>query len=427
MDEKAGKQDPVLRVLLSLGRIILVAALIIYLLYHLTNGFSKDMKTLIVKPVTEEMSVTATGMIVRDEKKLYSSVDGVISYLYEDGEKVRINSKVANVYSGISNGETVSRIAEIDRAIELLEAAEIDENTRISDAQTAKKEISSLIFDLSNALGHRAFADVMPMADSLLAATVRRDTILGGVAGTGETALSLKAERESLVLSLSGEAQSVRTPVAGYFYSYTDGGEDAFDFASAESLTLAEYRVKASLANENDGAIGKIVLSPAWYLLLPVSEDEAKQFKAGQSYDVRFGGDGITLSMKLEAKNADGGESLLVFKSSRMPSGFLFDREQNVSVTTGSITGYKIPASALRVLDGVVGVYVQSGNNIKFRVVEQIYESGAYTFVRTDTEAVSVNTEDDDPENDRVFGGIALYDAVIVGGAKDLSPDRIID
>ena len=427
MDEKVQKKDPVLRVLLSLGRILLVAALIVYLLYHLTNGFSKDMKTLIVKPVSEELSVSASGMIVRDEVKISADTSGVISYTYADGEKVKINSKVATVYPGKGNGEAVSRIAEIDRAIELLSLAEIDENTRVSDAGIAKKEISELLAKISDGVSRKDYGGVKTWADALLAASVRRNTILSGE-GAGETISELKAERDMLMSTLSGVSSVARTPVAGYFYSYTDGGEDLFDFGAVESLTPAEYSVKASFALGADkNSVGKIVLSPFWYLVLPLEYESAKAFRAGQNYDVVFGGDGVTLSMKLAAKNEGDGESLLVFKSNIMPSGFSFDRVQNVTVVSGSVKGYKIPASALRVVDGLVGVYVQSGNNIKFRVVEQIYESGAYTYVRTDTKAVSVNTEDDDPENDVTYSGIALYDAVIIGGAKDLSPDRIID
>ena len=421
------RQDPVLRVLLSLGRGALVIALIIYLLYHLTNGFSAEMKTQIVKPVTESVTVSASGTVVRDETVITSGTHGVVSYLVSDGERVKVGAKVATVYSGVSDTGAVARISEIDSAIELLELAEVDERTNISDGTAAKREISSLLMMASEQIGKGNYAGLSKITDKLLMTSIRRDTILSDGEGAGATLRELNAERDRLVASLGGVSSTVSAPFAGYFYSYSDGGENAFDFDSVSDLTAAEYRVKAGfIATADKNAIGKMVRTPKWYLLLPIAED-AKHFKAGSKYEIYFEADGIKQEMLLEKKNAGEGESLLVFSSIAMPEGFSFDRTQNVSIAVSSVSGYKVPMSALRVVEGYVGVYVRSGNNIKFRVAEQIYESGAYVFLATDTEGVTLYENDDDETNDIYCKGLSLYDAVIVSGAKDLSPDKIVN
>ncbi len=428
MDEKKKKQDPVARVLLSLMRGVLVLALFFYLLYHLTSGFSVEMKTQVVKPVSEDIAVASAGAILRDEAVITSDTTGVVSYLYSDGEKVKVGARVATVYSGTSDTSTVARIAEIDRAIELLSLAEVDERTNISDGAAAAREISALLMSASEQIGKGKYGEISEIADNLLTTALRRDTILSDGEGAGATLRALNEERESLVSSLTGVTSSVKAPFAGYFYSYADGGEGIFDFENAKSLTASEYRVKLGLMDESGGnAVGKIVRSPKWYLLLPVGTEEARLFKAGGSYEVSFEADGIKLTMLLEAKNDGENESLLVFSSSLMRGGFSFDRMQNVSVTASTVSGYKLPSSALRVVDGYVGVYIRSGNNIKFRVVEQLYESGAYVFVSTETEGVTLYQNDSDETNDLYCKGLSLYDAVIVSGAKDLSPDRIVN
>ncbi|MBR5539216.1 MAG: hypothetical protein IKU61_04885 [Clostridia bacterium] len=430
MDEKESEKrpDPVLRVLKSLARGVLVLALFFYLLYHLTSGFSTEMKTQVVKPVTEAISVFGKGTVVRDEKVITSGTSGVVSYIYEDGEKVKINSRVAKVYSNASDEDALCRIAEIDRAIELLTLAEIDTDTRVSDGTAAKREISSLLMNVSQGIGKGEYGKVAYASDRILTEAVRRDTILSGGGGAGETLAALRDERSRLAATLGGTETVVKAPWAGYFYSHTDGGEVTFDFSGVSGLSPAEYRVKADMAGTAvANAVGKIVRSPKWYLLLPVEETEARVFGAGKSYDVAFEGDGITVKMLLESKNEGDGESLLVFSSKLMPSGFSFDRRQNVSVVSDTVSGYKIPLSALRVVDGYVGVYVRSGNNIKFRAAEQLYESGAYVFLATDTEGITLYAADEDETNDIYCKGLSLYDAVIVGGAKDLSPDRIVN
>lgn len=428
MDEREKKQDPVARVLMSLARGALVLALFFYLLYHLTSGFSVEMKTQVVKPVSEDITVSAAGVILRDEAVIKSDVEGVVSYPYSDGEKVKKGARIATVYSGTTDTKTVARIAEIDRATELMSLAEVDERTTVSDGADAAEEISELLMSASEQIGKGKYGEISEIADRLLTTAVRRDTILSDGEGAGATLRALNEERERLTASLSGVASSVTAPFAGYFYSYADGGEGVFDFNSAKSLTADEYRVKIGLMGDADRtAVGKIVRSPKWYLMLPVSTDEAKLFNAESKYDVLFEADGIKLSMLLEARNDSEGESLLVFSSSLMPGGFSFDRMQNVSVVASSVSGYKLPLSALRVVDGYVGVYIRSGNNIKFRVVEQLYESGTYVFVSTKTEGVTLYQSDSDEENDVYCKGLSLYDAVIVSGAKDLSPDRIVN
>ncbi|MBQ4599058.1 MAG: hypothetical protein IJB19_04030 [Clostridia bacterium] len=431
MEEKESEQrrDPVARFWLSLLRGALILGLLFYLLYHLTNGFSAEMKTQTVKLTAEEQLLSTIGTVVRAELPVSASRSGVVSYHIADGEKVKANAKVAMVYSGYADSDTVARIAELDRSIELLEAAGIDGDTHVSDAADAEREIASRLLTLSEQIGRGDFSGAGEGADSLLSTFVRRDTILSGSGDSTRATLSaLRAERESLAASLTGGSTAVRASRAGYFYSYADGGETVFNYDSVESLTPAEYRAGLSaMQSASAGTVGKIVLYPRWYLLCPVAEEEAKTLKAGSTYTLYFAGGSERLSMTLSAKNEGDGEVLLVFSTLEMPEDFDFDRTQKVSIVTETISGYKLPASALRIVDGNVGVYIRSGNTVKFRLVEVFYESGAYVFVRTDTAGQTLYANDADATNDIYCKGLSLYDNVIVSGAKELSPDRIVN
>ena len=431
MEEKETEQrrDPVARFWLSLLRGALILGLLFYLLYHLTNGFSAEMKTQTVKLTAEEQLLSAVGTVVRAEVPVRASESGVVSYDVSGGEKVKANAKVAMVYSGYAESDTVARIAELDRSIDLLEAAGIDGDIHVSDAADAEREITARLLTLSEQLGRGDFSSAGEGADGLLSTFVRRDTILSGSGeGTLATLSALRAERESLAASLSGGSTAVRASRAGYFYSYADGGETGFAYDSVGKLTPAEYHAGLStMQAASAGTVGKIVLYPRWYLLCPVREEEAASLKAGGTYTLYFSGSGERISMTLSAKNAGDGEVLLVFSTLEMPDSFDFDRTQKISIVTDTVSGYKLPASALRIVDGSVGVYIRSGNTVKFRLVEVFYESGAYVFVRTDTEGQTLYANDADPSNDIYCKGLSLYDNVIVSGAKELAPDRIVN
>ncbi len=429
MEEKETKQrDPVVRFLLALLRGVLLLGLLFYVLYHLTGGFSAEMKTQTVRLSSEEQLLSAVGTVVRAEVPIEAPASGVVSYHFADGEKVKANAKVAMVYSGYAEGDTVARIAELDRAIDLLEEAGIDGDTHVSDGVAAEHAIKEQLLALSEQIGRGDFSGAAQDADRLHATMIRRDAILAESADSTRATLSaLRAERESLAASLLGGSTAVRTSRAGYFYSYADGAELLFDYVNIEALTPQAYRVKLSaMQTASSVAIGKIVLGPRWYLLCPVHADAAATLQTGRAYTLLFA-DGMRLSMTLAAKNTGEGEALLVFSTQQMPEGFDFDRTQKVSIVTGTVSGYRLPASALRLVDGKVGVYIRSGNTVKFRLVEVAHESGAYVFVRTDTEGQTLYAADDDPANDIYCKGLSLYDNVIVSGARELFPDRIVN
>ena len=117
---------------------------------------------------------------------------------------------------------------------------------------------------------------------------------------------------------------------------------------------------------------------------------------------------------------------MLIFSALGMPEGFTFDRTQRASLVRDTVSGYRIPASALRVVEGVVGVYIRSGNTVRFRTADVLYESGAYVYIDTETEGVTLYADDTDAENDLYCEPISLYDAVIVSGARDLIPEGIV-
>lgn len=428
-NESVEKQNTFVQMLLSALRIALIAGLIIYVLYHLTGGFSAEMKTETVRIYNEEVSVNVTGAVVRSEKVVENSLLGVVNYRFANGERVGVNSEVATVYSEGQNAETIGRIAELDKSIELLDGFDFDEEISVSDGIAAGHEISDRLFNVSYSLGRGDFAAVLDNKEPILKSQITRSIALGdgGEAAKG-TLSELRSERSTLVSSLGGQSSTVRTKYSGYFYDSVDGGEDAFDYASVKELTPSSYRECMQNVGESDPlAVGKIVTSPRWYFACPVKTSEAANLKVGKKYDIDFAESDMRIQMTLDAKNEEGDELLLVFTTNVIPSGFDFGRVQKASIVKETVSGYRVPSSSLRVVDSTVGVYIRSGNTVKFRVADVIYESGAYSFVSTDTEGKTLYADDADAENDVYCKGLSLYDNVIVSGAKELTPDRIVN
>lgn len=424
--QEAGVSSRGARFLLALLKILLVAGLVFYILYHLTNGFSSELRTVSAVASEERVTLELTGTIVRDETVIEAG-NGAISYQFRDGERVKIGARVAILYSGYADAASVERLAELDRAIAQLEAVDTDSDTTVADGIAAESQAMELLLAVSEARSRGELYEASAHAETLLAALSRRNSILAGGEGVSAKLASLKSERERVALSLSGGSTSVRAPLAGYFYSSTDGYENHIAYDAVETLTPSAYREALTAPPSALGTLGKIVRLPKWYLVCETDKETGAALSTGKNYTLLFSGGRAEISMRLEAVNTDESGALLIFSTQRMPEDFDFARTQHVELVTDTVFGYKIPASALRLVDGSVGVYIRSGNTIKFRLADVIYESGSSVFVSMSTEGKTLYADDDDPANDLYCSGLALYDNVIISGARELFPDKIVN
>ncbi len=427
-DEKE-KQPLALRILLSSARVVLIVGLFLYVLYHLTGGFSTELETETVNIHSEHITLSLDGVIVQSEIPVENVSGGVASYRYANGTRVNKGAKIAVVYGSGNDAQTVARVAEIDNTIDFLSEIGIDKSLTATDGVVAGKKISSFLLDASDSISRGQYGAVAEGNKALLESFLLRNAALDGEKDNVKNALeALESERARLAQSLSGITNEIKAKEAGYFYDYADGGENIFDYDRITSLTLDEYREgREKLANVGSNAVGKIVTLSKWYFVCSLKKADAVMLTEGNSYDIFFRMSDMNVKMRLERKNSTGDETLLVFSAKEMQSGFDFSREQKVTVTADTVSGYRVPSSALRMVDGVVGVYIRSGNTIKFRVCDVIYESGTYALINTETEGVTLYASDEDSENDLYCKGLSLYDNVIISGAKELYPDRIVN
>ena len=78
-------------------------------------------------------------------------------------------------------------------------------------------------------------------------------------------------------------------------------------------------------------------------------------------------------------------------------------RIEDIQIVTEEYTGYKIPNSAIRTVDGEKGVYVVRGNLLGFRKIHILYSTDSYSIV-------------DNPDGES--GYIKLYDKVVTKGVE---------
>jgi hypothetical protein len=396
--------------------------LIWYIIYHLFNGFQTKLETVPAILETKSNSMLLDAYIVRDETVLYATNEGGVNYLYDDGAKVSAGTVVAKIYSGEGAREVADKILSIDKTINILENSSVSGNATKTDTIAIDRKINDIFFIIRDKIEDGDVEFALYRKDELLTYLNKRQVITQNVSGFDEQIIALQAERNELTGQLINLDESITVLKPGYFYSNADGYENTFDYSNIQSMTLKQYYDAVDsdpIDHSNSLAVGKLINSPEWYVMSEISSDQLKKFTEGNTYPLTFPyNSDVVIKMKLERiiKENNSESAVLVFKTNTMPDNFNYLRKQSVQIVEESYTGYKIPSNALRVVDGVKGVYILSGNTVKFKEVEVLIEFSGYFLVKEQPTYL---------EDENYNKKLGLYDIVIISG-KNLYDGKIV-
>lgn len=404
-----------------IATIAVAAAALAYLGYHFFEGFSADIETEYATLVTDSDVVPLDAYIMRSESVIFaaSATSGhSVGYVFSDGTKVHGGQVVANIYTG--DGSSDEAIVDLDRRIDLLESSNLTDGMTSSDTYVIDSKIQNYYYLIhqSTLLGN--YSNLTKRRDELLTLINKRRILTGVTTGYSDRIESLTAERAMLSAGQDTIAESVGAPYAGYFYSTTDGYESTFSASKVESLTLAEFdkMLSSQPTRYSDRTVGKMVSDFNWYIVCETTRDSLRYFTKGYSYYVNFPyNDDISIKMTLSNIVSEVGSDrvLLVLETERIPEDFSFRRMQPVELVRSSYTGYRVPISAARLVDGKQGVYIMIGNTIEFREIDILLEMDGYYIVA-----------EQDPVNDPDYASkLGLYDQIVVSG-KNLYDGKLI-
>ncbi len=407
------------KILRYVASIIVFVLLASYLCYHIFFSSTQNIITEIAKPITEEVTLSADGYIMRNETVLNSNIEHAsVAYFFDDGTKIAKNSTVASLYSG-ENTENGNALINIDKQIDFLEKSNVDTIYKTSDTKTVDSKLSELFYGIRYSIEGGSITNVIDQSEDMLMFMNRRMIITGELSSFSPKIESLKSEREKYQASLGNSSSSVVSSISGYFYADCDGYEDYFSADIARSMSYDEFVSLTKLSPKDTSmTVGKMAYDYTWYLVCPTDKTELKDFAAGELYDIIFEANSNTkLSMKLARivsdKKSDG--SLLVFSSNNCPEGFHFSRMQPVKVVKSSVSGIKVPVGALRVIDGQTGVFILYGSRVRFRGFEILAQNENYY----------IASIPDPIEDNPNYTPLKVYDNLVVSG-KELYDGKVV-
>ena len=394
-------KDYLKKVLLRVSGTVLGLLMIAYIGYQIWHKVTSNVKCIPASPYTYTVKSTGEGYVFRSETVIESPGTGAVVSGVSAGTKVSAYSEVASLYSS-GSADIEQKLADIDEQIALLSVSSDTENVTNRDVSKLDAETYALITEMRRCAEQGRFAEAVSHKLNLITKVNRRNAASGTGGDLAAKIAELERERAGLTSALGTLLSVVKTPCSGWYYPDTDGYENIFSADGISGMTYDDFKnIVSSNAADTSRDAGKTVTSPVWYFAfeLPKSSLDAK--KPGEEYTVFFPHNrGAKIVMTLEKICPGGDTGVAVFKTDKTPDGFDFARMQSYELLENEYTGFKVPKSAVRVIDGQMGVYVLTGEVVHFRKIEVMteYESN-YIVVMNHDEAAEEETEENRDNN----------------------------
>lgn len=426
MPEERPKKRNTGRIIIGVS-ITLVLVFVIFL-FITTNFLSNNM--LVTETAYHAVAydvVKTTALVARDEEYIPASSGGVLMYAVSDGDKVTAGGTIATAYRSESDVIKTLRMSEIDDRISYLES--LNSLTRSSNIEldTVNNQIKEKLVTLLDGINTRSFSAI-PGAEEELMTSIYRKQILTGEQGKFDDKIAqLKAEKETLASSVGAPTGKVTSAYSGYFVSSVDGYEHSIDLDSLDTMRYEDYEIISAAEPDSDAYIGKVIRGVNWYMICPVTSDQATNISHySTSVSIRMP---YALSEEIPAKVmyvspvSSDGNAVVVLKCTYMNEALSKIRTETVEIVVNSFEGIKISKAAIH--DGeltrtytdesgnrqsetktVQGVYVEYGNELRFRQIVIAYAGEDYVICN------------ENPDPDLLFTGetISLYDQVVTEG-----------
>ena len=366
-------------------------------------------------------SVPCRGIAIRSESVIDFNTAGTLNFRVNDGDKVATDSIVADVFLS----KTVARDVKL-RTVLMNEYYAFSNAAKAShyvvpNLDLMSDQIHRLMINLSQSIDEDSFSS---FAENRLA-SLEALSIFASATGTDlmlDSNIShLLEEIEAIDTKMLTKSGVIRASEGGYFASFTDGLEDIYcndnnvymrhddadDLLTRTPLGLADIEklITSGVNNPNNNSC-KVILDYTWHFAALVDSKFAQRFFVSQalSLDLNYAlVKGLPVTIEAVAGAEDSEYAMILFSCEYLNSDLTGLRIEEGEISFRNYRGIRIPRSAIRVIDGKVGVFTKYDSKVMFKKIDYIYETDEYI--------LAVPSEKGDE--------LKLYDEIILEG-KDL-------
>ncbi len=358
---------------------VLLVAVLAYFGMQIYAYASDPLSTTYLYESSAVDSVVLNGVLVRDEEVLSSS-NNTLYHVRNEGERVGIGQTVAVEYRSADALTVVETYRSKELQLEQLTfalASYLDGDAALKMDDTIRDALLSLRREISS--GDYTVSD--EALSSLKAAIMKRDYTYTSKEDMEQRIDMLEDELKGLEQSLAG-SQDITADRSAIYSAECDGYEAVLTPETLDTLTAGTLSsIKPTNVQSN---VGKLIYGDRWYYVASISEADAHKLDKLSTLTMRFA-KGLNRDVKMTVDKLSGSENgrcLLVLHSDKYLSATTLLRRQSAEIILKEYTGLRIPANALRVSDGVAGVYCVAGQTACFKPVQVIYQGDNYVLAK---------------------------------------------
>ncbi len=347
-------------------------------------------------------SVTLPGVAVFEATAVPGG--GSLGYLVADGERVTGGTVLAEQYTDAAQGLERERLDRLESEISLLERSQTGAATDLSQLTGQGRQA---LYALLDALDGASYAGAGAAGDAFVLAQNRIQLRTGESEGFDGLLAELRAQQETLQTQLDA-LPTVTAGSNGYFVSAAAAAPPALDKATLDAMSAADLAalLDSGVPGPDGGAAGYIVSGFNWRFYAVCDADQAARLEGLSTVQISVPGkqDAPLKASVVELAPDEGGQlSKLVLECEVINADVLSLGQEEARIDLHTYTGIRIDRSALHIVDGERGVYVDYGGIVRFRRISAIYENENYILAGTDG---AVGTENE----------VRLYDEIITEG-----------
>lgn len=413
-------------------RAFFICFVLIYLLFRSIPAlYATIVKTTLIEEGIMEESIDLKGVIIRNEKLYRSDGEGKVKLFREEGDRVKVGTKVAEVKLTNDDSTILSELNEINEKIDSIEKINND-NKSNSDSEKSVQSTEALIEKIQDNILSKNYAEVIYLKQELNSSIGKHSDVSGEGTLANQSLEILLKEKEKLTERLEGNTINYFSQEAGIISFKIDGLEDILIGENIKNYSYKdiEKAVEKIRKVENDNVVSvgeplfKVMDNYTWYLMGTTNEaKDLKNIKEGDNITLLINDDKNKLRGKVIKIDSKKDQLFLIVKFNTFFHEFYDLRNVNAKLIKSSNEGLKVPVKAISEKNGTIGVYIKDDSGIiKFRPIKILSQNDDFAIVSKGDENSYIEVDG----NDRKVKTISLFDEILLGGGK-MREGRIID
>jgi hypothetical protein len=408
-------------IFIILAVFILVVAYMVQGLYAYANR--QVIPTTSVQYGSVDAPVIYSGVLLRDERVYTSPATGTALFYYNDRERLKPSAVVCAIQESEAAAQLAQDIQDLDLRILSMQDRRQEISIFSEDVERINVQMAEAVVQHAGAYMSQDLPGLYALQDALgRSLALRNQMLLSEDRGSLRDMIDMKKNFQS---ELDKHLATVSIQTGGVLSCYTDGLEEQFTFAAAQSLTPEQTRMTAESASVGRGTdaqagapLFKIVESNQWRLAFYVPLGRLQDWQAGDTRTLYLQNSGAyaAVQMTVEALEPRGDQIFVLMHSTKGLLDFLTLRGVKLKTENSEQKGPKIPNGAIveRTVLKLPADFLQ--NEAKRLYVKRQGQGGA-------VEEVAVRKFSEKDEGDGsvyVFqnpAGLRLGDVLVANGA----------